>query len=146
MDIFSAARTGDIEKIRDLLESGVSINDKNENGHSPLMLSSYNGHYDSTRFLIERGADVNSVDGSANSILMGVVFKGHAPIFDLLVVAGADLDYQNMKKQTAMDLAVMFGRRDFIFRINQIQNSNRSHGKLEQIKTWAKKSGAFFVA
>lgn len=139
MDIFSAARAGDTNKIQELLKSGISVNDKNDKGHSALMLASYNGHYDATKLLIELGADVNSVDESSNSILMGVVFKGHAPIFELLIEGGADLDFQNAKNQTALDLAVMFGRRNLIFRINQLQNSNRSDGKMEQIKTWARK-------
>ena len=34
----------------------------------------------------------------------------------------------------------MFGRRDLIFKINQLQDSNRSAGKLEQIKTWVQKA------
>lgn len=139
MDIFSAARSGDLKKIQELIEFGIDVNSKNENGHSPLMLASYNGHYEAAKFLLDLGADVQSVDNSSNSILMGVVFKGHASIFELLVEAGANLDYENSKKQSAMDLAIMFGRRNLIFRINQLQNSNRSDGKLEQIKTWVNK-------
>jgi ankyrin repeat protein len=139
MDIFSAAREGNTRLIQELCESGVAVNERNENGHSPLMLASYNGHYDATKLLLSLGADANSVDESSNSILMGVIFKGHTPIFELLVEAGVDLDHQNKKSQTAMDLAVMFGRRNLIFRINQLQNSSRSDGKLEQIKTWAQK-------
>ncbi|MFN7729248.1 MAG: ankyrin repeat domain-containing protein [Bdellovibrio sp.] len=139
MDIFTAARSGDVKTIQRLIESGISVNSKNEKGHSPLMLASYNGYYDATKLLIGLGGDVNSVDESSNSILMGVVFKGHSQIFELLAEAGADLNHQNNKNQTAMDLAVMFGRRTLIFRINQLQNSNRSDGKIEQIKTWVQK-------
>lgn len=140
MDIFSAARAGDVQSLKRILGSGVEINSKNENGHSALMLAAYNGHFDATQFLLEQGADVNSIDQSSNSILMGVIFKGHAAIFELLVQAGADLDYENRKKQTAIDLAVMFGRRELLFRMNQLQNSNRSSGRMEQLKTWVQKS------
>ncbi len=136
MDIFSTARSGDVKKITELIEAGIDINIKNESGHSALMLAAYNGQFSTTQFLIDHGADVNSVDESSNSILMGVVFKGHSSIFEILVTAGARLDYENKKKQTALDLAVMFGRRNLIFRINQLQNLNRSDGKIEQIKTW----------
>jgi hypothetical protein len=136
MDMFSAARSGDTKQIKELFESGLSVNIKNERGHSPLMIASYSGHFDTTKMLISLGACVNSFDESSNSILMGVVFKGHATIFELLVEAGADLDHKNKNGQIAMDLAVMFGRRNLIFRINQLQNSNRSAGKFEQIRTW----------
>lgn len=140
MDIFAAARSGDVQSLKNILASGIDINSKNENGHSALMLAAYNGHFDATQFLLGQGADANSIDQSSNSILMGVIFKGHTAIFELLVQAGANLDYENRKKQTAIDLAVMFGRRDFIFRINQMQNSNRSTGRMEQLKTWVQKS------
>ncbi|MCE3009228.1 MAG: ankyrin repeat domain-containing protein [Proteobacteria bacterium] len=138
VDIFEAARQGQKALLNECLKSGTEINMKNEKGHSALMLAAYNGHYDATEFLIQSGADVNSVDLDGNSVLMGVVFKGHTSIFELLVKAGANLDHTNPKKQSALDLAVMFGRRNLIFRINQLQNSNRSAGRMEQVKTWAK--------
>jgi len=141
MDIFSAARIGNFDMIKKILDhGGLDINTKNENGHSVLMLAAYNGHEEIVRQLIDQGADVNSVDNSGNSILMGVIFKGHSHIFDLLIQSGAQLDYVNPKKQSALDLAVMFGRRNLIFRINQLQNSNRSDSKIEQIKTWVKQA------
>lgn len=139
MDIFSAARTGDSQAIQRLVASGAKIDEKNEHGHSPLMLAAYNGHFEATRLLLDLGANANSTDESSNSILMGVVFKGHTQIFEMLVRAGADLDYINKKNQSAMDLAIMFGRRNLIFRINQLQNSNRSDGRIEQVKTWVLK-------
>lgn len=135
-EIDLAARRGQVERVEQILKSGFDINLKNDKGHSILMLAAYNGHYDLVQFLIEQGADVNSVDHSGSSILMGVIFKGHTPIFDLLVKAGADLEIQNQKKQTALDYAIMFGKRDLIFKINQALNSNRSAGRLEQVKTW----------
>ena len=137
MDILSAARMGDINKLKELVSTGLDINQKNERGHSALMIAAYNAHYSAAEFLIQQGADVNSVDESGNSILMGVVFKGHAPLFELLIKHGALLDVLNKKNQSALDLAVMFGRRNLIFRINQLQNTDRSASKLEQIKTWA---------
>ncbi len=100
------------------------------------MLAAYNGHHELVQYLITQQADVNSEDSSGNSILIGVVFKGHLPIFELLIEAGVLLDQQNLKKQTALDLAIMFGRRIFIFRLNQLLNTNRPNGRLEQVKTW----------
>ena len=137
-EFLDAARCGRLDLLKEGLSAQTDINYKNEKGHSALMLASYNGHFDCVQFLISQGADVNSVDLDGNSILMGTVFKGHSAVFELLVSAGADLDHANSKMQNALDLAVMFGRRNLIFRINQIQNSSRSTGRVEQIKTWAK--------
>lgn len=135
-DIHLAARNGNHEQILEYLQSGGDIESKNSHGHSLLMIAAYNGHYDLSEFLITKGADVNSLDVKGNSILMGVVFKGHASVFDLLVSAGADLSYINPKKQTALDMAIMFGKRDLIFKINQRLKTNRTAGRLEQAKAW----------
>lgn len=138
MDLFTAARSGDLKALNELILAGHSLNEKNQLGHSPLMIAAYNGHYGAVDLLIKHGADVNSTDNSGNSIIMGVVFKGHSPIFDLLIKSGASLENLNNKKQSALDLAVMFGKRNLIFKINKLLNTNRSEGPVEQIKTWAK--------
>ena len=138
MDLFAAAREGHLNQVMSILKQGFDIEMKNDKGHSALMIAAYNNQVGVVEYLITQGADVNSVDLSGNSILMGVVFKGHIHIFDLLVQAGARLDYTNNKKQSTLNIAVMFGRRDLIFRINKLQNLNRSTGKVEQIKTWVK--------
>lgn len=135
-EVFASASRGDQVVVCKFLSEGFEINSKNENSHSLLMLAAYNGHYDLSKFLIDSGADINSVDAAGNSILMGVVFKGRGHIFDLLVEAGVDLNYRNPKKQTALDFAVLFGRRDLIFKINQALKLNRSAGRVEQVKTW----------
>ena len=135
-EIDLAARSGQVEHVEQILKSGYDINSKNEKGHSALMLAAYNGHYNLVQFLISQGADVNSIDISGSTILMGVVFKGHSQIFDLLVKAGADLELQNQKNQTSLDYAIMFGKRDLIFKINQALNTNRSAGRIEQVKAW----------
>lgn len=135
-EIYTAARNGEIKQVLDFLNSGFDIQQKNENGHSVLMIAAYNGHYDLSEMLIQKGADIDSVDGKGNSIIMGVVFKGHNSIFDLLVRHGANLEHSNLKEQTALDLAIMFGKRDLIFKINQQLKTNRSNGRIEQVKTW----------
>ncbi len=133
---FNAARSGQLDLVEALLAQGFDVQSKNERGHSALMLAAYNGHFNLVQFLILHGADVNSVDLTGSSILMGVVFKGHMPIFELLIEANAELELKNLKQQTALDYAIMFGKRDFIFKINQLLNTQRPSGRLEQLKTW----------
>jgi uncharacterized protein len=100
------------------------------------MLAAYNGHFNLVSYLISKGANVNSTDNSGNTILMGVVFKGHSQVFDLLLRSGADLEIKNQKNQSALDYAIMFGKRDLIYKINKVLNSNRPAGRIERIKTW----------
>lgn len=136
--LFAAARTGNLADITEILDSGVNLESKTSKGYTTLMLAAYNGHYQLTQELISRGADVNSLDQSGNSILMGVVFKGYNSIFNLLISSKANFDYQNPKNETALDYAIMFGRRDLITQLNRLMNTTRTDGKIEQIKTWAR--------
>lgn len=43
-----------------LLESGASIEDHNENGHTPLMEAGSAGHVEVARVLLENGAGINT--------------------------------------------------------------------------------------
>ena len=54
-----AARQGDIESVRNLLEAGANVNQVSEYGWSPLLTATKNGHYKLATFLLDRGADVN---------------------------------------------------------------------------------------
>lgn len=137
-ELFAAARAGNSNYITEILDSGVNLESKTSKGYTALMLAAYNGHYQLTQELVTRGANVNSVDQSGNSILMGVVFKGHSSIFNLLISSSANFDYQNPKKETALDYAIMFGRRDLITKLNRLMNTARTDNKIEQIKTWAR--------
>jgi uncharacterized protein len=54
-----AAREGDIESAKHLLDAGADINQTTEYGWSPLLTATNNRHYKLGAFLMERGADVN---------------------------------------------------------------------------------------
>lgn len=46
--------------MKGLLESGASIEDHNENGHTPLMEAGSAGHVEVARVLLENGAGINT--------------------------------------------------------------------------------------
>jgi ankyrin repeat protein len=54
-----AAREGDIESARALLDAGANVNQQSEYGWSPLLTAVNNRNYQLAKLLIERGADVN---------------------------------------------------------------------------------------
>lgn len=58
-----AARQGNVEATRALLDGGADINEPSGSEQTtPLLLAIHNGHYDVARVLVERGADVNKVN------------------------------------------------------------------------------------
>src|SRR5262245_44449769 len=54
-----AAREGDAESARYLLDGGASINQTSEYGWTPLLTATNNRHYQLAKYLLERGADPN---------------------------------------------------------------------------------------
>jgi ankyrin repeat protein len=63
MDIFEASRTGNLERVRELLAQGVDVNEEDYyTDFTALMLASENGHLPIVRELIAQGADVRVPD------------------------------------------------------------------------------------
>jgi uncharacterized protein len=54
-----AAREGDIESAKLLLDAGADVNQVTEYGWTPLLTATNNRHYKLATYLIDRGADVN---------------------------------------------------------------------------------------
>ena len=125
--IFSLARSGHIQKLKNFLDSGhgVDINKKNHKGYSPLMLAVYNGNHEVSRMLLKSGADPNSSDLSGNTVLMGAAFKGDVEMVILLVNWGAKLDQRNHDGITAEQWAKAFGRSNVVSLLSTKANNTK---------------------
>ena len=125
-DIFALARGGDVNQLKGFLNSNleVDINKKNHKGHSPLMISVYNGNHEISRMLLEKDADPNSSDLSGNTVLMGAAFKGDVEMVILLVNRGAKLDRKSHNGITAEQWARAFGRSNVVSLLStKVKNS-----------------------
>ena len=80
---------GDIDRVRDLLEQGVDIDEPASCGAVPLDAALWGGHEALARFLVERGADVNAVGYDGYTVLMAAC-RSSAAIAELLIERGAD--------------------------------------------------------
>ena len=58
-ELIDAARYGDLETVKLLIENGADINAKDEDGYTVLMHASFNGYLEIVKYLIEKGANVN---------------------------------------------------------------------------------------
>ena len=89
---FQSALEGDINIVRDALDSGIDPNTRDENSRSALMLSAYNGHEDIVRLLIEKKADVNLVDVANRTALMFAASGPFNATVTTLLDAGANIN------------------------------------------------------
>jgi ankyrin repeat protein len=112
--LFDAARRGDVATLHEMLGQGLDVNTTNAKGFTPLILASYDDHYDAVVMLLNAGADPNIQDVTGNSALMGVSFKGYPDVARLLIERGADLNLQNGNGGTALMFATMFGRNELV--------------------------------
>ena len=69
VDIHDAARTGNIEAVKQHLAAGTDVNAKNDTGMSPLHEATRNGHKEIVELLIAKGANVNAKNGSGETPL-----------------------------------------------------------------------------
>ncbi len=126
-NLFSLARSSDAEATGAFLDQnpGSDLNRKNHKGHSPLMLSVYNGNHAVSELLLSRGADPNSSDFSGNTVLMGAAFKGDVEAIQLLIRHGARKDVKNHTGMTAEQWASAFGRRQVLALLQPKANHSR---------------------
>ncbi len=93
--LVTAARKGDNQQVKTLLDSGADINER-EGVATPLTWAIRHGNTDTAKLLIEKGADVNKPSGVIwrnDTPLVVAAIKGNFKIVDLLLEKGADLEY-----------------------------------------------------
>lgn len=79
------------EHLYSLLDSNI-IEEADENGATPLMKASYEGHYDIVEKLIEKKANVNACDKLGYTALVWAALKGHNKICEILIKNGANVN------------------------------------------------------
>ncbi|TMW69733.1 hypothetical protein Poli38472_001889 [Pythium oligandrum] len=101
--LWAAAEDGDEELAKDLLNGGVDVEAKNENGESALLLASKNENADVVKVLLNEGkAKVNTHDKYKRTALHWAVYNDDLEVVTLLLaakvrvnVAVRDVDYPN---------------------------------------------------
>jgi len=84
-----AARVGDVESARLLLNAGADAHDAQPDGVSALVLATHSGHGGVTALLLEHGADPNAF-ASGYSALHAAILRSDLPAVKALLAHGAD--------------------------------------------------------
>lgn len=92
IDIFEAARSGDVEVIIEMVNiNSDTVNATDERGYSPLILAAYNGQHKTMAYLITAGANVN-YESPQGTALAGATFKADTLAAQLLLENKAMVD------------------------------------------------------
>ena len=84
-----AARHGDVESARLLLDAGADVNGPAADGNGPLVLAAMSGHGRLAELLLERGADPHAA-GAGYTALHAAVLRADPALLQALLAAGAD--------------------------------------------------------
>ncbi|MHC4643268.1 MAG: ankyrin repeat domain-containing protein, partial [Planctomycetota bacterium] len=104
IDIWAAAKDGNIEAVRKHISTGKDINIRSKSGATLLIAASVGGQTEIARLLIEKGADVNlREDGGGSTALLAAAFFGHTEIVEILIDKGADVNARNLSSETPLD-------------------------------------------
>jgi len=97
-DLLNAARTGDLNTVKALIEKGAPVEAKTSYGQTPLYLAAMSGHEDVVRFLLEKGAKTDVTDTFYKaSTLDFVMERKHYDVAKLIIAKGNDKPDEDLK-------------------------------------------------
>lgn len=98
-----AARCGDIEIMRALLDKGADPDTRCDEGRTPLIWGY--SKVEVLHALLDHGADVNAKNEEGVTCLMRAVVSGHDSVVPILIDGGADISAQDNKGRMAFHYA-----------------------------------------
>jgi len=105
-DLLIAARKGDAAKVRSLLANGASVNSKDEDADTALMIATLSARdLDTVKVLLAKGADVNARNKENDTALIYAASNENAEITRALLDMGANINHQNDNGYSALTMA-----------------------------------------
>ncbi len=100
-DLHKAAREGDADRVRELLDAGADVNvrnaDKQRLQYTPLHWAAHFGHLEIAELLISRGADLDAEDPAYSTPLYLAAEEGHPKVVEFLISKGAEVNVKTSK-------------------------------------------------
>ena len=119
--LMRAALDGNTERVRELIDQGADINQRDDNGRTALMFAVVNLHYETMKVLLEYGADVNAKSKQGGTALMAAALTGDRRMVQALLDKGADLHERLPEtNHTARTIAATHGYAEIARLLNQI--------------------------
>ncbi len=88
-----------------LLSQGANIHDRENNGHTPIVVACAMGHLPVVELLISRGADIQDKNNFGQSSIVVAACEGHLSVVKLLLSKGANIHDRGNFGETPIILA-----------------------------------------
>nr|XP_033338849.1 ankyrin repeat domain-containing protein 39 [Megalopta genalis]XP_033338850.1 ankyrin repeat domain-containing protein 39 [Megalopta genalis] len=108
--IWYAAQYNELDRVKALMNKGVSANVVDSAGYTALHYAARNGHYEVCKMLLENGAAVNAQTPCGHAAaLHRAAMQGHIDIVKLLLKFGANANLKDIDGYTALHKALAAG-------------------------------------
>ena len=94
--LHDAAKDGDVERTKQLLDQGVDVAEPDAAGEPALLIASLAGHADIVALLLERGSDIEIRNKGGLTALHAAAYGGNLDVVELLVAKGAAVNDQRI--------------------------------------------------
>jgi len=123
-----AAYNDSLDVAQLLLEKGAEVNEKNDEGMTPLHSAAQCQNQSMTELLLINGADPNAEDNKGQTRLHWAAAVGDSDVAELLLAKGANIDARDKNGKTPLHMAVQTaGQIDKLLRANEaVPNSKAS--------------------
>jgi len=91
-DLGWAVKNGDLDKVKDFIESqGTNVN-VDIDGRSPLHYAADYGQTEVLQYLVSKGANINTKDKHGISVILAAIWEGHIDCVKFLIQKGCPKD------------------------------------------------------
>ena len=102
----TAAYTGDVSKVKEMLDVGVPVDSEDEIGVTALQCAAIKNRTDATQLLLRRGADVNKRSGLHHQTALHKAASNNSTgVIEVLLKHGASTKIEDRFGDTPIDLA-----------------------------------------
>jgi ankyrin repeat protein len=107
-DLLDAARKGDLDTVKALIEKGAPVEAKTSYGQTPLYLAAMSGHEAVVQFLLDKGAKTDVTDSFYKASMLDFVLeRKHYAVAKLIIAKGngkPDADLKTVADSGQADL------------------------------------------
>ncbi|WP_425383714.1 ankyrin repeat domain-containing protein [Wolbachia endosymbiont (group A) of Microdon myrmicae] len=109
-----AVRSNDVNKVKDLVSKGASVDTKDSDGWTLLHHTARRGYLEVAEFLIEKGADINAEDKYGKKPIQRAAEDNNKNIITLLLSKGVNINDTDKNGRTSLYWASYNGNLDAV--------------------------------
>jgi uncharacterized protein len=107
--LIDAARSGDLDQVRELVDAGADVNLPQADGSTPLLWAAYHSYPEMVTALLEAGADPDAANQFGITPLLQASRYGDTPVIRALLDGGAALQSKHPEGETLLMAAARSG-------------------------------------